>query len=97
MEEWILSIPLPERAKYFTVYSLGAIFHSRANTGCSVYWEIHLAKRAILKELIYNIPLLKIIYCIVYSHPVVFDLENNEGAIAISRRNGGSLWGIVQS
>ena len=39
-----------------------AIFHSilpRANTGCSVYWEIHLAKRAILKELVFSIPIYK--------------------------------------
>ena len=41
---------------------LGALFHSilpRANTGCSVYLEIHLCKREILKEFDINIPFLR--------------------------------------
>ena len=51
--------------QYFTVHSLGTISHSilpRANNGNSVYWEIHLSKRAILKEFNFNIPFLRIIY-----------------------------------
>ena len=38
--------------KYFTVHCLKDTFHSilpRADTGCSVNWEIHLLKRAIFK------------------------------------------------
>ena len=52
--------------EYFTVHSVGALFHimlPRANTGCILYRQIHLIKRAVLKELISNKPILKIIYC----------------------------------
>ena len=58
----------------FSVYSLGQIWEQltlgilpRANTEFSVYLEIHLAKRAILKGLISNIRLLGMIYCSVLS------------------------------
>ena len=58
-EKFILSIPLPESA------ILHRILPSTLprEYWMSVYWEIHLAQRAILKELISNIPHLKIIYC----------------------------------
>ena len=50
------------------VYSLGAIFHIillRANTGCYVYWKIHMSKRAIFEEFNFNIPFLEMIHCLV--------------------------------
>ena len=54
--------------EYFTVHSIGALFHimlPRANTGCILYREIHLIKRAVLKELISNKPIKKI-YTVTY-------------------------------
>ena len=44
---------------YREEHSVGAIFHGilpRVITGCSMYWEIHMSKREIFKELNFNIP-----------------------------------------
>ena len=49
------------RGKYFTVLSLGTTFHNIlpwANTGCSLSWEIHVSKSAIMKEINFTIPFL---------------------------------------
>ena len=54
LEELIPSVPLSQRA----------IIHitlPRETTGCSLYWEVNLFQRAILKELSFNIPFLRII------------------------------------
>ena len=54
LEELILSIPLSRRAIFRSILP-------RANTGCSVYCEIHWSKMEILKELNFNIPFLRLI------------------------------------
>ena len=62
-----LSIPISERAIIHRILPRGYIsqYNPYGKYGMSVYWEIHLAQGAILKDFISNIPLLKIIYCTV--------------------------------
>ena len=81
LEELILSIPLHP--------SLDALFPCvlpSANSGCSVFWEIHLLKTAILKVIISNISVLKVIYCQsaindIYFRPLFTQVDNFQSTI----------------
>ena len=65
-----LTIYPSSRPNTDTVHSLRAICQSippRANSRCSVYWEIHLTKNGILKEFYLNIPFLRL-YNVMYGN-----------------------------
>ena len=74
LEELIISNPLPGRAIFRRTLP-GALFQLTlpwANTGLFVYWEIQLSKRAIFKELIFNIPHLEMVYCPIFILNLIF-------------------------